>query len=302
MIANFGTRLKELRNERKLTREEFCMDESELSVQQLARIELGQSLPNIKTAMFIAVRLGISLQFLTNGEKLELPKEYLKLKHYILRVPTYSDTNRIAIKEKHFDTIYENYYEELPEVEKLVIDTLQATQDSLIMENFNFGISILGDYFEQTKLKEKYDENDLVLINLYLTYLDLEGFEGQYSDSAFNSQLFEKLVSQSKEFTVDELIVLTQVLITMYAISLKDDQLVALDDVLDIIDYTMDKTKDYSRLPIQKVLEWKYRLYVEENQESAQSSYNKAMLFAKMTDDSYLEEQLAIEWNNDMKR
>lgn len=302
MIANFGTRLKELRNERKLTREEFCMDESELSVRQLARIELGQSLPNIKTAMFIAVRLGISLQFLTNGEKLELPKEYLKLKHYILRVPTYSDTNRIAIKEKHFDTIYENYYEELPEVEKLVIDTLQATQDSLITENFNFGISILGDYFEQTKLKEKYDENDLVLINLYLTYLDLEGFEGQYSDPAFNSQLFEKLVSQSKEFTVDELIVLTQVLITMYAISLKDDQLVALDDVLDIIDYTMDKTKDYSRLPIQKVLEWKYRLYVEENQESAQSSYNKAMLFAKMTDDSYLEEQLAIEWNNDMKR
>ncbi|MGT2833361.1 helix-turn-helix domain-containing protein [Streptococcus halotolerans] len=302
MIINFGKRLKELRNERLLTREEFCMDESELSVRQLARIELGQSLPNIRTAMFIADRLGVSLQFLTNGEKLELPKEYLELKHHILRVPTYSDTARIAIKEKYFDTIYENYYDELPEVEKLVIDTLQATQDSLITENFNFGISILGDYFEQTKVKERYDENDLVLINLYLTYLDLEGFEGQYSDPLFNSRLFEKLDSQSKEFTVDELIVLTQVLITMYAISLKDDQLVALDDVLNLIDYTMDKTKDYSRLPIQKVLEWKYRLYVEGNQEDAQSSYDKAMLFAKMTDDSYLEEQLAIEWNKDMQR
>ncbi|MEQ9764487.1 helix-turn-helix domain-containing protein [Streptococcus jiangjianxini] len=302
MIINFGKRLKELRNERQLTREEFCMDESELSVRQLARIELGQSLPNIRTAMFIADRLGVSLQFLTNGEKLELSKEYLELKHHILRVPTYSDTARIAIKEKYFDTIYENYYDELPEVEKLVIDTLQATQDSLITENFNFGISILGDYFEQTKVKERYDENDLVLINLYLIYLDFEGFEGQYSDPLFNNRLFEKLGSQSKEFTVDELIVLTQVLITMYAISLKDDQLVALDDVLTLIDYTMDKTKDYSRLPIQKVLEWKYRLYVEGNQEDAQSSYDKAMLFAKMTDDSYLEEQLAIEWNKDMQR
>lgn len=302
MFSNFGARLKELRNDRKLTREEFCMDESELSVRQLARIELGHSLPNIKTAMFIANRLEVSLQFLTNGETFELPKEYLDLKHHILRVPTYSDADRIAVKEQHFDTIYEHYYDDLPEIEKLVIDTLQATQDSLITENFNFGISILGDYFEQTKLKERYDENDLVLINLYLTYLDLEGFEGQYSDQSFNSQLYEKLVKQSKELTVDELIVLTQILITMYAISLKDSRLVELDNVLRMIDYTMDRTKDYSRLPIQKVLEWKYRLYVEKNQESAQSSYDKAMFFAKMTEDSYLEEQLAVEWRNDIKQ
>lgn len=129
MFVNFGSRLKELRNERNLTREAFCTDEAELSVRQLARIELGESLPNIRTAMFIAQRLGVSLQFLTNGENLALPKGYLDLKHHILRVPTYSDANRIAIKENYFDTIYEKYYDSLPEVEKLVIDTLQATQD-----------------------------------------------------------------------------------------------------------------------------------------------------------------------------
>lgn len=298
MFEDFGKRLKELRNERQLTREEFCMDESELSVRQLARIELGHSLPNIRTVMVIAQRLGVSLQFLTNGETLELPKAYLELKHHILRVPTYADVTRIAIKENHFDTIYETYYDDLPEVEKLVIDTLQVTQDSLITENFNFGISILGDYFEQTKMKHSYDENDLILINLYLTYLDLEGFDGKYSDATFNRQLFAQLKSQSRTFSTDELMVLTQVLITMYAISLKDSRLV-LDDVLQLIDFTMEKTKDFSRLPIQKILEWKYQLHIEHNSKRAKHSYDKAMLFAQMTDDTYLEEQLVAEWHRD---
>ncbi|MFU2164378.1 helix-turn-helix domain-containing protein [Streptococcus pluranimalium] len=302
MFTNFGSRLKALRIERKLTREAFCMDESELSIRQLARIELGQSLPNIKTALFIAQRLGVSLQFLTNGENLELPKEYLDLKHHILRVPTYSDQNRILVKEAHFDTIYEKYYDHLPEVEKLVIDTLQATQDSLITENINFGISILGDYFEQTKRKTVYDENDLVLINLYLTYLDLEGFESEYSDSVFNGQLFNRLVEQSETFTTGELIVLSQLLISIYAITLKDNRLVELERVLQMIDYTMEKTKDFSRLPIQKILEWKYQLYVKQNKDGAKNSYDKALLFAQMTNDSYLEEQLTIEWHNDMQK
>lgn len=302
MFVNFGSRLKELRNERNLTREAFCTDEAELSVRQLARIELGESLPNIRTAMFIAQRLGVSLQFLTNGENLALPKGYLDLKHHILRVPTYSDANRIAIKENYFDTIYEKYYDSLPEVEKLVIDTLQATQDSLITENINFGLSILGDYFEQTKLKTAYDENDLILINLYLTYLDLVGLEGEYSDPVFNSRLFDNLVRQSVHFTTDELIVLTQVLISLYAITLKDNRLVKLEMVLQMIDYTMQKTQDFSRLPIQKILEWKYRLYIEQDQDSAKYSYDKAMLFAQMTDDSYLEEKLRVEWNKDMKK
>ncbi|MGT2776125.1 helix-turn-helix domain-containing protein [Streptococcus hyovaginalis] len=302
MLKNFGIKVKQLRMDKGMTREEFCEDESELSVRQLARIELGDSLPNLKKAIFIAKRLNIMLSILTDGETLELPKEYLKLKHYIIKIPTYSDSERLATKENYFDLIYEEYYDNLPEVEKLVIDTLQATHDSLVTENFNFGAGILGDYFEQLKRKVRFDENDLVLINLYLTYLDLEGFNGEFSDEYFYDGLFESFKNQFQDFTIDELIILNQVLITMYALVLKNKSLTKMEEILKMIDHIMERTKDFSRLPIQKILEWKYQLCIEENESRAKDSYNKALLFAQMTDDKYLEEQLIVEWNKDTKK
>ncbi|MGV3323675.1 hypothetical protein ACEE59_08390 [Streptococcus hyovaginalis] len=69
-----------------------------------------------------------------------------------------------------------------------------------------------------------------------------------------------------------------------------------------MIDHIMERTKDFSRLPIQKILEWKYQLCIEENESRAKDSYNKALLFAQMTDDKYLEEQLIVEWNKDTKK
>lgn len=94
-MEKFGEKIRLMREEKGISREEFCGDETELSVRQLARIELNQSIPNLSKASFIANRLGVKLGTLTDGDSLELPKRYKELKYLLLRTPTYGDQVRL---------------------------------------------------------------------------------------------------------------------------------------------------------------------------------------------------------------
>ena len=82
-VKKFGNKIRILREKKGISREEFCGDETELSVRQLARIELNQSIPNLSKAQFIANRLGVKLGTLTDGDSLEFPKRYKELKYLI---------------------------------------------------------------------------------------------------------------------------------------------------------------------------------------------------------------------------
>lgn len=97
MLKHFGSKVRNLRVTRNITREDFCGDETELSVRQLARIESGQSIPNLTKAHYIAKQLNVKLDILTGGESLELPKRYKELKYLILRIPTYADAERLKL-------------------------------------------------------------------------------------------------------------------------------------------------------------------------------------------------------------
>ncbi|HEP1439119.1 TPA: helix-turn-helix transcriptional regulator, partial [Streptococcus pyogenes] len=61
MLEHFGGKVKVLRLEKRISREDLCGDESELSVRQLARIELGQSIPSLSKVIFIAKALNVSV-------------------------------------------------------------------------------------------------------------------------------------------------------------------------------------------------------------------------------------------------
>ena len=52
-----GKKIRELREQRKMTRELLCEDETRLTVRQLARIEAGDSIPSLLTLEFIAQQL-----------------------------------------------------------------------------------------------------------------------------------------------------------------------------------------------------------------------------------------------------
>ncbi|BAH80590.1 MULTISPECIES: helix-turn-helix domain-containing protein [Streptococcus] len=300
MLEHFGEKVRGLRLEKGISREELCGDEAELSVRQLARIELGQSIPSLAKVIFIAKALEVSVGYLTDGANLELPKRYKELKYLILRTPTYMDDRKLQVRESQFDEIFENYYDQLPEEEQLIIECLQATLDTLLSENINFGVELLQEYFKQTKVKLRFKQNDLILIELYLAYLDIEGMYGEYSDKVFYDSLLDNLLKQFDDFELDELFIVNKIIIDISSLSIKTNKLDNLEKTIAISQKIMAKIQDWNRMPILKLIEWKYFLIKQKNRKQAEESYTKACLFAQITGDKYLEEQLIKEWEKDI--
>lgn len=289
MLEHFGGKVKVLRLEKRISREDLCGDESELSVRQLARIELGQSIPSLSKVIFIAKALNVSVGYLTDGADLELPKRYKELKYLILRTPTYMDDGKLQVREEQFDEIFEDYYDKLPEEEKIIIDCLQATLDTLLSENTNFGIDLLQEYFNQIKTKVRFRQNDLILLELYLAYLDIEGMDGQYSDKIFYDSLLDNLSEQFEQFELDELFIVNKIIIDISSLSLKNNRLDNLEKAIEMSQKIMAKIQDWNRMPILKLIEWKYFLIKQKDIIKAEQSFMKACLFAQMTADQYLE-------------
>lgn len=300
MLEHFGEKVRGLRLEKGISREELCGDEAELSVRQLARIELGQSIPSLAKVIFIAKALEVSVGYLTDGANLELSKRYKELKYLILRTPTYMDDRKLQVRESQFDEIFENYYDQLPEEEQLIIECLQATLDTLLSENINFGVELLQEYFKQTKVKQRFKQNDLILIELYLAYLDIEGMYGEYSDKVFYDSLLDNLLKQFDDFELDELFIVNKIIIDISSLSIKTNKLDNLEKTIAISQKIMAKIQDWNRMPILKLIEWKYFLIKQKNRKQAEESYTKACLFAQITGDKYLEEQLIKEWEKDI--
>ncbi|HEP1473309.1 TPA: transcriptional regulator Rgg4/ComR [Streptococcus pyogenes] len=301
MLEHFGGKVKVLRLEKRISREDLCGDESELSVRQLARIELGQSIPSLSKVIFIAKALNVSVGYLTDGADLELPKRYKELKYLILRTPTYMDDGKLQVREEQFDEIFEDYYDKLPEEEKIIIDCLQATLDTLLSENTNFGIDLLQEYFNQIKTKVRFRQNDLILLELYLAYLDIEGMDGQYSDKIFYDSLLDNLSEQFEQFELDELFIVNKIIIDISSLSLKNNRLDNLEKAIEMSQKIMAKIQDWNRMPILKLIEWKYFLIKQKDIIEAEQSFMKACLFAQMTADQYLENKLIQEWEKDVK-
>ncbi|MFF1210056.1 transcriptional regulator Rgg4/ComR [Streptococcus pyogenes] len=301
MLEHFGGKVKVLRLEKRISREDLCGDESELSVRQLARIELGQSIPSLSKVIFIAKALNVSVGYLTDGADLELPKCYKELKYLILRTPTYMDDGKLQVREEQFDEIFEDYYDKLPEEEKIIIDCLQATLDTLLSENTNFGIDLLQEYFNQIKTKVRFRQNDLILLELYLAYLDIEGMDGQYSDKIFYDSLLDNLSEQFEQFELDELFIVNKIIIDISSLSLKNNRLDNLEKAIEMSQKIMAKIQDWNRMPILKLIEWKYFLIKQKDIIKAEQSFMKACLFAQMTADQYLENKLIQEWEKDVK-
>lgn len=116
-MREFGEKIKKLRLAKKISRSEFCGDESEL---RSIRIENGESRPTLTKLKYIAERLGIE-DYKLMPSYIELDKEYLELKYFLMRTPTYEDETIAQKKESVFDNIFEEYYDRLPEEERFII-------------------------------------------------------------------------------------------------------------------------------------------------------------------------------------
>ena len=301
MLEDFGERVKHLRLEKGLTKEVFCQDESELSMRQLTRIESGQSVPTLRKAVYIAERLGVTLDYLTDGKGIDLPNRYKKLKYLLLRTPTYGDQEKLAEREAYFDEIFNHFYDILPEEEQLVVDALQSKLDVHFSENIDFGVGILNDYFDQILMRKRYQLNDLIIIDLYFSCLTISDLSPDIFDLDKYDKLMHLLLKQSAHLPLEDLFVLNNVLLNNFGILLLLEKYDIIKELIAVANDIMMKTSDFQKKPIVSMLEWKYCLLAEKNDIEARKSYDSAILFAELTENSILKEKLEKEWQKDFQ-
>lgn len=294
----FGQRVRQLRERAQLTREIFCEDETELSIRQLTRIEAGSCKPTFSKINFIASRLGMGLYELM-PDYVKLPDRYSKLKFDVLRTPTYGEGNQVDKRDEMMAEIYDTYYEDLPEEERIAMDAIQSRIDTLESGIEGFGKDILDDYFDQVFRKKIYELNDLLVIRLYIEYVRLAACESAIFDDFL--KVIEKLHDQVELMKSADLFVLRDTLISCINVLGDKGYYEPIPRIFDSVDNLMQLTQDFQKKPIVNVLKWKYALFVLKDKVAAEKYYQEAKLFANLFQNPHLEQKIEEDWNKDSR-
>lgn len=301
-INELGDKVRLLREERGLSRPVFCGDESELSVRQLVRIEKGEFRPTIKTLEYIADRLEIPSYVLMPDYK-ELPKRYQELKYFLLHHPDYGDKELQEQKEEYFDEIFENFYDDLPRDEKMIVDCLQAIDEVRATDNEQYGIALLDESFEELWNQREFSFSDLLKIRLYFLCSYLENIKkGQLSISEQQKLqlMFQKVCNNVENSGTDDLFLVRDVLFAGLGSCelLNDLELFKL--AVEKLNWISEKTRDFQKQPIVLMVEWKYYLQTDYN--TAKQKYEEAKMMARMFGNEKLIVSLDKEWSEDLER
>ena len=301
-MNELGEKVRILREEKGLSRPVFCGDESELSVRQLVRIEKGEFRPTIKTLEYIAERLEIPSYVLMPDYK-ELPKRYQELKYFLLHHPDYGDKELQEQKEEYFDEIFENFYDDLPRDEKMIVDCLQAIDEVRATDNEQYGIALLDESFEELWNQREFSFSDLLKIRLYFLCSYLENIKkGQLSISEQQKLqlMFQKVCNNVENSGTDDLFLVRDVLFAGLGSCelLNDLELFKL--AVEKLNWISEKTRDFQKQPIVLMVEWKY--YIQTDYETAKQKYEEAKMMARMFGNEKLIVSLDNEWSEDLER
>ena len=301
-MNELGEKVRILREEKGLSRPVFCGDESELSVRQLVRIEKGEFRPTIKTLEYIADRLEIPSYVLMPDFK-ELPKRYQELKYFLLHHPDYGDKELQEQNEEYFDEIFENFYDDLPRDEKVVVDCLQAIDEVRATDNEQYGIALLDESFEELWNQREFSFSDLLKIRLYFLCSYLENIKkGQLSISEQQKLqlMFQKVCNNVENSSTDDLFLVRDVLFAGLGSCelLHDLELFKL--AVEKLNWISEKTRDFQKQPIVLMLEWKY--YIQTDYDTAKQKYEEAKMMARMFGNEKLIVSLDNEWAEDIER
>lgn len=301
-MNELGEKVRILREEKGLSRPVFCGDESELSVRQLVRIEKGEFRPTIKTLEYIADRLEIPSYVLMPDYK-ELPKRYQELKYFLLHHPDYGDKELQEQKEEYFDEIFENFYDDLPRDEKMIVDCLQAIDEVRATDNEQYGIALLDESFEELWNQREFSFSDLLKIRLYFLCSYLENIKkGQLSISEQQKLqlMFQKVCNNVENSGTDDLFLVRDVLFAGLGSCelLNDLELFKL--AVEKLNWISEKTRDFQKQPIVLMVEWKY--YIQTDYDTAKQKYEEAKMMARMFGNEQLIVSLDNEWSEDLER
>ena len=281
-----GHKIKTIRRSCGKTQIDICGDESELTIRQLARIENGQALATLPKLLLIADKLGVSLQNIVDVKAIEIPKAFLKLKDELIHSQTYADKRRIERKEAILEEIYENYYENLPEEEQLIVDVTQARFDIYGSSDATYGLGLVEEYFQQLLKKKYFSVNDLLIIELYF-FCCAMGLE----DKEHFEELAQKVLLCSEYEDKASLAQMEKVLLSLFIQIQTEDSLIYIQTFEKII----AKTRHVFYRPHLFLLKAKYALFVDKNILEAESFYEKAISLAELLDDQILVQRILAE-------
>ena len=281
-----GYKIKTIRRSCGKTQIDICGDESELTIRQLARIENGQVLATLPKLLLIADKLGVSLQNIVDVKVIEIPKGFLKLKDELIHSQTYADKGRIERKEAILEEIYENYYENLPEEEQLIVDVTQARFDIYGSSDVTYGLGLVEEYFQQLLKKKYFSVNDLLIIELYF-FCCAMGLE----DKEHFEELSQKVLLCSEYEDKASLAQMEKVLLSLFIQIQTEDSLIYIQTFEKII----AKTRHVFYRPHLFLLKAKYALFVDKNILEAESFYEKAISLAELLDDQVLVQRILAE-------
>lgn len=281
-----GYKIKTIRRSCGKTQIDICGDESELTIRQLARIENGQALATLPKLLLIADKLGVSLQNIVDVKVIEIPKGFLKLKDELIHSQTYADKGRIERKEAILEEIYENYYENLPEEEQLIVDVTQARFDIYGSSDVTYGLGLVEEYFQQLLKKKYFSVNDLLIIELYF-FCCAMGLE----DKEHFEELAQKVLLCSEYEDKASLVQMEKVLLSLFIQIQTEDSLIYIQTFEKII----AKTRHVFYRPHLFLLKAKYALFVDKNILEAESFYEKAISLAELLADQVLVQRILAE-------
>lgn len=293
-----GEKIYELRCERGLTHEELCGDEELLRVRQLYRIERGEALPNIELIHFIAEQLNVPVAHLVDIHKLQLPQAYLDLKEKATKLNIYGDSERIKEMEEMLSSIYEHYFDDLPEEEQLVVASMETGIDLRNQTN-NFVISqdMLVEYLKKLEYKNRYNINDLYIIHLAFGYeLHIPFIREQFT---LFKTIGYKLLTNTSNFPENKYILLNCYVCFISTLFRKKEYSECVE-YIDKVLHIIERHNFFHKKPILLMLQAKCYLAKEEV-EIAKNYYQQPLAGAEFIGDKVLVKNLQMEMEKDLK-
>lgn len=293
----FGQKVRDLRKEKGMSRQRVCGIEDVLTTRQLQRIEKGQSLPTIATAVYIADCLGVSLDRLTKKEVLELPEEYINLRYQLRTLYHYGNKDRLLQREKIIEQIYEYYFDDLPEEEQIAVQVAQASVDMIFTGNASFDQGLLDEYLEQACKKSQLSFNDVEIIQLRLLSLAIKDF-----DKVEFIDLLSKVILAVSYFPLADLGKIQDVIISAAGILCSYGEYELLPDMIEVLRGIMTKRNDYRDNIFVYVFEWKIALFLKHDLEKARKDYQKSIMMADLLSEDLIKQNMQREWKRDLER
>ncbi|WP_205402114.1 helix-turn-helix domain-containing protein [Streptococcus lutetiensis] len=291
-----GQKIKVLRQEKGLSRQMVCGVEDVLTTRQLQRIEKGQSLPTLATAIYIAERLDVSLDKLTNKEGLELPEDYINLRYQLRTLYHYGNKERLLQREKIIEKIYEKYFDDLPEEEQIAVQVAQASVDMICSGNVSYDQGLLDEYLEQACRKGHLSFNDVEIIQLRLLSLAIHNF-----DKVEFINLLSKVILAVRYFPLADLGKIQDVIISAAGVLCCYGEYCLLPDVIEVLRDIMTKRNDYRDNIFIYAFQWKIALFLKGDFEEAKEKYNKSIIMADLLSENLIKQNMQREWCKDLE-